>query len=191
MTREEIKAALPAMVHFAEGGNLWCYDGSSWLKQTHIGFSSRDYEIKNVIEDKFFESRKALALGKKVEIKIRGEWKVWNSYGECWSEDCEYRPQADKPTFCVGDWCTDPLTREPKQVTDIFFNNGINLWMFSTNNNRDVYVIGDFRGRGKPVYEWQWYKHLSDNKYDFTTEHFTEYDNYGWQRFEPSRREKL
>ena len=81
MDREQAKELLPAITHFAEGGELWWYNPSAdiWTKQTKIWCSKYDMDndgIINIIKDKHFEARKADALGEEVEHSNNET--IWN-----------------------------------------------------------------------------------------------------------------
>ena len=75
MTREQAKKLLPAITHFANGGELWCVDTlGEWRQQT--GVTCRILRAENIIKDKHFEVRKHSALGGEVETDT-GNTGVW------------------------------------------------------------------------------------------------------------------
>ena len=96
MTREETKALLPAIQHFADGGTLWKWTGVYWQKMSNefITFNE-DREDYYIIEDKHFEARKADALGE--EVQYSDEMLGWVDIEKPeWLNDHEYRPKPKK-----------------------------------------------------------------------------------------------
>ena len=95
MTREQAKKLLPAITHFAKGGNLWCVDTlGQWKKQCVVAISN--LASQNVIEDKHFEARKAYALGGEVMYFIHFEgkqqWVVVTDSSDLWCDGVLYNP---------------------------------------------------------------------------------------------------
>ena len=93
MTRIQARDNLEAITHWANGGSLWYLSAITKnieYTSTSVLFfnSSRDHQY--IIEDKFFKERKAFALGKDIEGKMRGmtkwsyirkpTWRTRNSY---------------------------------------------------------------------------------------------------------------
>jgi len=95
MDRYEIKALLPAMTHFANGGNLWCYDANHWEVQGTV--FTRNAIRDNIIEDHNFEARKAEALGQKIQFKLDNEWVDLTVVA--WLEEHEYRIKPSEPVY--------------------------------------------------------------------------------------------
>ena len=95
MPRKEAKTLLPAITHFANGGELWCYIPTSdrWLQQVNVCLG-KGCDISNIIKDKHFEASKADALGEEVEIlinKYTNEWQIVTH--PQWGTHREYRPK--------------------------------------------------------------------------------------------------
>ena len=95
MTRKQAKELLPAIQHFANGGELWWCDGPSnvWNKQIGL-FIDKPYKAYNIIEDQHFEARKHYALCGEVEIltnKYTNEWQIVTH--PQWGTHREYRPK--------------------------------------------------------------------------------------------------
>jgi len=140
MTKEQAKEVLPAIEHFANGGELFAYEQEGvWFKQQALYIEPKEIEIYNIIQDKDFEARKAFALGKAIQCRPNTSDKFW---GTCdnpeWFTNYDYRPKEE-----VYEWqCTD-LTEK-----------------------------GD--------------------RYTMTSQFFTEEEvkEYGWTKFEPSKRIK-
>ncbi len=122
MNREETKKLLPAITHFADGGNLWRYNNrlEKWECQTTVEQLNKE---SNIIEDKHFESRKAFALGEEIEKRIKyqddtdGQWNVthyptWNNISY------EYRPKSEKPVY---EWQWIYKINKIYHLTDIFY----------------------------------------------------------------------
>ena len=95
MDRYEIKELLPAMTHFANGGNLWCYDANHWEVQGTV--FTRNSSKDNIIEDHNFEARKAHALGQNIQFKLDDEW-IDLGY-VAWLKEHEYRIKPTEPVF--------------------------------------------------------------------------------------------
>jgi len=70
MTRQSVQRLKAAFNHFANGGDLWYYGNTDrkWYKQKIFISQSENSKIHNIIDDDHFESRKANALGKEVEL---------------------------------------------------------------------------------------------------------------------------
>ena len=92
MTREEAKELLPAITHFANGGNLWYYTHHNkiWNRQCSVILSN--LHDQNIIEDKHFEARKAFSLGEEVEYLINGRWKMATNISD--NPKMTYRPKS-------------------------------------------------------------------------------------------------
>jgi len=110
MTRERLKQLLPAMEHWHKGGNLWFYSTflKEWLKYEvkDIRFEDKD-PTSYIIEDKFFEARKAHALGKPIEYKqgIYDYWKPVTKNTTLWYKGCMYRTVRKRYTFDEKEEC--------------------------------------------------------------------------------------
>ena len=105
MTRTKAKELLPAITHFAKGGDLWWCDTeeplspNSWKKQIIFGCNN-EYKIMNIIEDKHLEARKAYALGKDIETSTFGEsWEVVTDESALWTAKY-YRPKPKEVYEC-------------------------------------------------------------------------------------------
>ena len=74
MTREQAKKNLEAIAFWAEGGDLWGFDKGRFTrygKNAELFFMSSAY----IMEDQFFECRKAMALGDTVQVSSNGrDW---------------------------------------------------------------------------------------------------------------------
>ena len=96
MTKEQAKKLLPAITHFAKGGNLWGYNSNEWYKQSKLWLD--DDGIQNIIEDKHFEARKADALGEEIEVSLTlhgiTPWQICNH--PTWSGMHHYRAKKRK-----------------------------------------------------------------------------------------------
>ncbi len=200
MTNEQIKNEVSRWIN-ADRPKVW-YKSKNVREWTYtVGPPSWDAEATYIVDDEWAELRKSAYDGFTIQWRYTEDEK-WEDIedissleyilyveGDAWKV---YRIKSKKPTIRVGDWCIDPKTKKPKQVTNIHFNSGINLWMFSTNNGYDVYVVSDFVPTEEPVYEWQWYVKSSDGKCELTDDFWTEDDNLApeLQKFEPSKRER-
>jgi len=78
MTKEQTKELLPAITHFANGGNLWVYRDKKWQKQYNLLMDRTNMKICNIIEDRHFEARKAFALGEEIENQYGGTYRMKN-----------------------------------------------------------------------------------------------------------------
>ena len=99
MNRKQAKELLPALTHFANGGNLWYRLNAinEWYKQEVLYITDTKY-IQNIIEDKHFESRKAFALGEEIETRYpEGEWYI--ALTPWFDNFKEYRPKPKEPTY--------------------------------------------------------------------------------------------
>jgi len=78
MTRKNIRELLPAMTFWAAGGTLCWYDEtkSEWntYKSDNLHFDQPS-ALSYIMLDEHFETRKAFALGKKIEFKTVGDEK--------------------------------------------------------------------------------------------------------------------
>jgi len=97
MTKNQAIELLPAIKHFAEGGNLYYYSmvDRKWYAQDVVIISGGASELCNVIEDKHFEGRKSFALGEKVEARrldIEGQT-FYDAITPTWDNKYEYRPK--------------------------------------------------------------------------------------------------
>jgi len=93
MDRNQAKELLPAITHFANGGELWSYEGGRWNCQVGVNFNNYSFPI-NVIQDKHFEARKAHALGEGIEYDNGTEIEEWRiCYKPYWLKDTKYRPK--------------------------------------------------------------------------------------------------
>ncbi len=117
MNRKQAKELLPAIKHFANGGNLWRYNNrlEEWESQTIIEPLNKE---SNIIEDKHFEARKAFALGEEIELfkEVRGWYKCDNP---SWIQSVKYRPKPKE----VYEW--QRLYKKDKGrygITDEFFS---------------------------------------------------------------------
>jgi len=101
MIRDQAKELQPALNHFAEGGNLWCWDGMTWCKQETILVCDVDwkYGVINIIEDKFFIERKAFALGEEIEMYVSGLCKWMVKEDPCWHKSHKYRVKPKEPVL--------------------------------------------------------------------------------------------
>jgi len=99
MTKNKVKKLLPALEHFANGGNLWCYNEKEWFKQSELYTRSKEGYIDNIIEDRHFEARKAHALGEEIE-SCGGMGERWRleTYN-LWDDEMEYRPKLKEPIY--------------------------------------------------------------------------------------------
>ena len=102
MNREQAKELLPAITHFANGGDLWYCENiikssvMTWHKQSEVWVGKTGCHINNIIEDKHFEARKAEALGEEVEVQMpNNSWYIDDS--PSWYSDATYRPK--KPVY--------------------------------------------------------------------------------------------
>ena len=99
MTHKKAKELLPALAHFANGGKLWvwCHPFEKWEVQTSI-YINDTYPVRNIIEDKHFEARKAFALGEEIQAKkeLSKEWR--ESLNPQWSTYYSYRPKPKPST---------------------------------------------------------------------------------------------
>ena len=100
MTIEQAKKYLPEIHHWVNGGSMWGYtkEEKEWFKydNSELSFERDIY----VIEDKYFEARKAFALGEPIEIKFKcGVTIAWQKCTiPSWNSVCEYRPKY-KPWY--------------------------------------------------------------------------------------------
>ncbi len=119
MNRKETKKLLPAITHFASGGDLWWYDihKKIWRKQDGV-FYTKD-ESCNIIEDKHFESRKAFALGEEIEYeKYTYGVKTWVLRdNDSWFWSVDYRPKPKE----VYEWQWTYKINKTYHLTDIFY----------------------------------------------------------------------
>jgi len=102
MTREKVKELLPAITHFANGGELWYVSKvtHTWRTQSELWVNTGGV-VCNVIEDEHFEARKAYALGGEVEYRTEGSKHEWHIADELWLNFMQYRP---KPREQVYEW---------------------------------------------------------------------------------------
>ena len=94
MTREKLKEFFPALEHFLHGGNLWSYntEDKKWYLQSEFYTRSKGDYIDNIIEDNFFEARKAYALGEEIEQQVYGT-PIWHKIkNPLWNSSDNYRP---------------------------------------------------------------------------------------------------
>ncbi len=100
MNRKQAKELLPAIKHFADGGNLWRYNNrlEEWESQTIIEPLNKE---SNIIEDKHFEARKAFALGEEIEYeKYTYGVKTWVLRdNDSWFWSVDYRPKPKEPVY--------------------------------------------------------------------------------------------
>ena len=96
MKREQVKELLPALTHFANGGNLWYWNQESkiWVKQEQLWIGESVYTIHNIIEDKHFKARKAYALGEEIQYSANnGKATYIDTTLPTWDNLCVYRPK--------------------------------------------------------------------------------------------------
>ncbi len=102
MTRKKAIKLLPAIKHFACGGNLWAWDYpfSRWIKQTTV-YTNDTYPIQNILEDKHFKARKADALQNQIQGKQQGT-QLWATMMTqdgvsdiAWLDNWEYRQKPE------------------------------------------------------------------------------------------------
>jgi hypothetical protein len=101
MTSFQCKELLPAITHFANGGNLWYYNGKKWKQQDHFviqAYVDKPERIFNIIEDSNFEARKAYALGEEIEYQNPENmlWQKVESNTQVFSDWINYRPITKK-----------------------------------------------------------------------------------------------
>ncbi len=93
MTRQQAKDRADAVRFWGNGGNLWSYCLGKWVMFTlheldFIDENSASY----IMEDRYFEARKAHALGEPIEYRVPdGKW-----FLECspiWNDGYNYRPK--------------------------------------------------------------------------------------------------
>ena len=90
MTREQAKELLPAITHFANGGELVsCRTDEEWFEQSQVYINTEHLYCSNIIEDKHFEARKAFALGEEVE-QMKWDTCNWGEF-EQFHENGKYR----------------------------------------------------------------------------------------------------
>ena len=106
MTRIETKELLSAIIHFANGGELWWYNPSSdtWKKQIKVWCNKADMHndrIMNVIEDSHFESRKHFALGGEIEYQNPDTalWQLVEGSIPLFDDWITYRPKPKEPVY--------------------------------------------------------------------------------------------
>ena len=94
MNREQTKELLPAITHFAKGGELVsCRTDEEWFEQSQVYIDTEHLYCSNIIKDQHFEARKAYALGGEVECFDKGD-NTWFTISELfWLENVEYRPK--------------------------------------------------------------------------------------------------
>jgi len=101
MTKERAKQLWPIFKHWANNGNLWWYNAAEniWVKYDkaqpiNIMFDSPTYYV---IEDEFFEARKAKALGKSIEIALENseDWMPVTSSHQLWMQGYKYREKPE------------------------------------------------------------------------------------------------
>ena len=114
MTHEQARNNFEAITHWKEGGDLWYRDEYinrwvQWLNTADIKFDANKHNLNYIIEDKFFEQRKAYALGETIEILLGGKWQE-HVTPIIWNKDKKYRVKP-KHNFKVGQWITS-LNRE-------------------------------------------------------------------------------
>lgn len=111
MTRAEARRWQKEIAHWANGGNLWAYskqEGIGWVQRNNnnaIYFNSQK-ATAYIIEDEFFEYRKAIALGKTVEVggySCKPYFRTWNSHGLCFTKGTTYRVKPDSKPLTVKD----------------------------------------------------------------------------------------
>jgi len=90
-----------------------------------------------VQNDEYSEYRRALADGKiiqfyyeihNVEPKIEGEWRDWNSYGQCFDSTIKYRIKPEGPEFKVGDWVREKSSGFIIQAYENMISKNFELW---------------------------------------------------------------
>jgi len=182
-----IESGMPKVWHRSEVSSHWDLTTTpAWV------------DFVYVIDDEYANIRKAQHDGELIEVydHVSDSWVLIPTKNVYEYDIDTLRIKAKPPEFMVGDWCLDPKTGKPAQVTDLFFNSGVNLWMFSTNNNYDVYAVGDFKPCKKPEeYEWQWLMR-NNHGYWLTKKFYKDEDEIGEslptaqiiERFEPSKR---
>ena len=96
MTRERAKELLKAIEWWSKGGDLWWYNHNIKQWRRYVGYDIDFNDLKPneaIIEDKFFETRKAYALGKPIEYK--NTYAGTNEWVEIkrpeWLDNVEYR----------------------------------------------------------------------------------------------------
>ena len=91
MTRAQAKHNFKAIEHWMKGGSLWYINMmGKWAKMNSedVAFHIAD-KTTYLIEDIFFEQRKAFAEGKKIEVKIFSEWNLTDN--PKWLREAHYR----------------------------------------------------------------------------------------------------
>ncbi len=119
MNKKETKKLLPAITHFADGGNLWRYNNrlKKWESQTTVEQLNKE---SNIIEDKHFEARKAFALGEPVEVNLTLHGITpWASVEfPLWDDTHNYRPKPKEPVY---EWQWVYKINKTYHLTDIFY----------------------------------------------------------------------
>ncbi len=97
MTREEARKLLPAITHFADGGDLYLYKDNLWKEQQSL-FIDKMWAIQNIIKDKHFKARKAFALGEPVEVQYKDS--TWHEdIHPKWEWQQDFRPKPKEPVY--------------------------------------------------------------------------------------------
>jgi hypothetical protein len=138
MTRGKTKELLPAITHFANGGNLWYYSliHEEWELQTELRHTEK-FAYCNVIEDEFFEVRKAFALGEEVESRneiVSCQGQIPKQYGAwhkdenpMWLKNAEYRIKSKEPLY---EWQYYSYSRKKREwyLTKYFTEDEIDIF---------------------------------------------------------------
>ena len=106
MTKLEARHNLDAIIHWANGGRLWYYDMDTSEWKLHDKDAQRfcsTNKLHYVIEDQFFEIRKAYALGEYVEKRTTdNKWGKLPVEGHIFRDGDVYR--IKKPTVRMYQW---------------------------------------------------------------------------------------
>ena len=100
MIREEVERLLPEISHWAKGGVLYWYNSDNKTWKIVEGWSLDWYiDVPVVIEDEYFEARKAFALDEEIEVysDSTGFWVDCNK--PLWDLNREYRPKPKEPLY--------------------------------------------------------------------------------------------
>ena len=197
MDREELKKLLPAITHFANGGNLWWYhhEQKAWSKQYKIMTEELDSfpaNLINIIEDKHFEARKANALGETVEFIDSSGIPQRVDSNIAWSQDVIYRPIAKYPRYFKEH--SSGIIVEFTDLTKGIVLVGVDTLQKKTGFRWNCFHPHDksdwWTECKKPEEEWQFYKANCYDAFELTSEHFTEDEapKGGFFKFEISKR---
>jgi len=94
MTKEQAKELLPAITHFANGGELVsCRTDKEWFEQSQVYINTEHLHCSNIIQDKHFEARRAYALGEEVQTRHFGTDKWVACKMPAFLRTTQYRPK--------------------------------------------------------------------------------------------------